>query len=140
MINFIDACKNFLEEKDQNLDILFKNKIISKNTFYKYKKRNPNLKTLIKVCNFLNVSIDYLFELSDTNNFKMYSINQNNFYNNLLNFINNKNISQRKFCQALGFSISNVNRYKNGVLPNLSTLVDIAKFFDCQIDDLLQKM
>ena len=123
MINFIDACKNFLEEQNQTLDVLFENKVISKNTFYKYKKRNPNLKTLIKVCNFLNVSIDYLFELSIVNNFKMYSLNQNNFYNNLLNLINSKNLSQRKFCQALGFSVVNVNRYKNGVLPNLSTLV-----------------
>lgn len=123
MINFINACKNFLEEQNQTLDVLFENKVISKNTFYKYKKRNPNLKTLIKVCNFLNVSIDYLFELSIVNNFKMYSLNQNNFYNNLLNLINSKNLSQRKFCQALGFSVVNVNRYKNGVLPNLSTLV-----------------
>ena len=36
MTNFILMVKNILEEQGKNIDDLFKDNIISKNTFYKY--------------------------------------------------------------------------------------------------------
>ena len=61
MINFIEAVRNVMEEQGKEVERLFSSGIISKNTFWKYKQRNPSLQTLIKVANYLEVSIDYLF-------------------------------------------------------------------------------
>lgn len=137
MIEFISAVKNILEESGTTIDIIFEKGVISKNTFYKYRHRNPSLKTLIKVANFMCVSIDYLYELSDTNNFKKYSQDQRGFYQILQNYINKANLSNRQFCKELNYQKDALTRYKQGVYPSLRTLFEIASFFGCSVDDLL---
>jgi len=137
--DFITIVQNVLEEQGKSTEDLFKNKVISKDTFYKYKHRNPSLQTLIKIANYLKVSIDYLYELSDENNFSFYSINQNEFYNKLVNLINSKGLSFRQFCKDLNYAKDNINRYKNGVQPSVRTLFEIANYFNCSIDELLTK-
>lgn len=137
MINFIDAVKLILEEKGLTTEFLFENNVISKNTFYKYKQHNPSLQTIIKIANFLEVSIEYLFSLSDENNFIKYSENQSQFYNTLISLIKSKNLSCREFCKQMNYSIANISRYKNGVEPNLNTLLEISNYFNCSITDLL---
>ena len=97
----------------------------------------PSLKTLFNIANYLKVSINYLFELTDINNFVEYDIKNIPFYNNLNMFIKSKNISNRKFCKDLNFSRDNIIRYKKGVLPNLGTLIQISNYFSCTIDELL---
>lgn len=139
MIDFISAVKNVLDENNKTTVELFKDKIISENTFYKYRKRYPNLKTLIKIANYLEVSVDYLFELKDENLFVPYSANQEGFYNNLIALIKSANISCRKFCKDLHFSRDNVLRWKKGTQPSVQVLLEIAKYFNCFIDDLLIK-
>lgn len=47
MIDFITAVKNYLEDEGKSVDCLFSDNVISKDTFYKYKQRNPSLQTLI---------------------------------------------------------------------------------------------
>lgn len=139
MVDFLDAVYNVLDEKDLNVEILFDNNIISKNTFYKYRKRNPSLQTLIKIVNFLEVSIDYLFELCSENRFSRYKTNQNHFYDKLCDLINKSNLSQREFCRRMNYSKANILRYKNGVEPSIRTLLEVSQFFNCQIDELLDK-
>lgn len=137
MIDFISAVKNVLEDKNLTLECLFNNNVVSKNTFYKYKQRNPSLQTLIKVANFLETSIDYLFELRDDNKFSRYYVNQSGFYSNLIKMIKNAKISSRQFCKEVHISKDNILRYKNGANPSLRTLLDTAKYFNCFVDDLL---
>lgn len=140
MIDFITAVKNILEEKGKNIDCLFIDNVISKNTFYKYKQRNPSLQTLIKIANYLEVTIDYLFELSDENKFYPYATDQSRFYEYLIEMIENNNLSKRQFCKEMGYQKDSIIRYKNGVSPSLRTLVEIAKYFDVSVDDFLTKL
>ncbi len=139
MIDFINSIKNILDEQGKTVDCLFCDKVISKDTFYKYKQRNPSLQTLIKIANYLEVSVDYLYELSDVNDFKPYSKDQRGFYFNLKELINKKKISDRQFCKDMNFQKDIVGRYKNGVEPSVRTLLEIAKYFGCSIDDLLKR-
>ena len=139
MTDFITVVKNVLEEKGKTVDDLFSNQVISKDTFYKYKQRNPSLQTLIKIANYLQVSIDYMYELNDENHFISYSTNQSDFYNKLLNLINTSGISSRQFCKDLNYAKDNVLRYKNGVEPSVRTLFEIANYFNCSVDDLLTR-
>lgn len=138
MKDFITIIQNVLEECNKTTDDLFNNKIVSKDTFYKYKKRNPSLSTLIKIANYLQVSIDYIFERSNENKFSYYSLDKNIFYKNLITMINSSNISIRQFCKDLNYAKDNVLRYKRGVTPSIRTLIEIADYFDCSIDDLIK--
>lgn len=139
MIDFITAVKNNLEEQNKDINCLFADKIISKDTFYKYKQRNPSLQTLIKVANYLQVSIDYLFELTDENKFHKYSIDQSKFYDYLTEMIKKSNLSNRQFCKEMNYQKDNINRYKKGVEPSVRTLFEIANYFGCSVNDLLTK-
>lgn len=139
MKDFINLIKNVLDEQGKTVDCLFCDKVISKDTFYKYKQRNPSLQTLIKLANYLKVSVDYLYELSDVNDFKPYSNDQSGFYFNLKEWINKKKISDRQFCKDMHFQKDIVGRYKNGVEPSVRTLLEIAKYFGCSTDDLLKR-
>lgn len=139
MTDFITVVKNILEEQGKTIDDLFNNEVISKDTFYKYKQRNPSLQTLIKIANYLQVSIDYMYELDDENHFIPYSTNQSDFYNKLINLINTSGISSRQFCKDLNYAKDNVLRYKNGVEPSIRTLFEIANYFNCSVDDLLTR-
>ena len=138
MIDFITVVQNALQERGLTTQDLFDNEIISKNTFYKYKKRNPSLQSLIKVANFLEMSIPYMYEIVDENKFAPYSTNQSGFYYNLMNFIDLSGKSIRQFCKDLHYAKDNVVRYKKGVEPSVRTLFEIANYFQCSVDELLE--
>ena len=138
MIDFINLVKLALEEQGKTTQDLFDDNIISKNSFYKYKQRYPSLNTLIKIVNYLEISMDYLFELSDENNYSPYNFDANTFYNNLMELTSRAKISGRKFCNDLHYSRDNILRWKNGTHPSIQTLIEIAKYFNCTIDDLIK--
>lgn len=139
MKNFVSLVKEVLEEKGMSTQNLFDDGVISENTFYKYKHRYPNLTTLLKIANYLCVSVDYLFGLSDENKFKPYSLEQKNLYNKIVSLIENSKISQRKFSKDLNYSRVNLLRWKKGTSPNVQSLIEISKYFNIPIDDLLDK-
>ena len=137
MFNFIDAVQEILEDQGKTTKDLFDDKIVSKNTFYKYRQRNPSLITLINIANYLKVSIDYIYEINDENNFHQYSLNQEGFYNNLISILKSANISCRKFSKDLNYSRENILRWKNGTRPSVQSIIEIAQYLHCSIDDLL---
>ncbi len=139
MTDFITLVKEVLEDKGMTTQNLFDDGVISENTFYKYKHRYPNLSTLLKIANYLCVSVDYLFGLRDENKFKPYSLEQKNLYNNIIALIENSKISQRKFSKDLNYSRVNLLRWKKGTYPNVQSLIEISKYFNIPIDDLLDK-
>lgn len=137
MIDFIKLVENILEEQGKTKQDLFDNNVVSENTFFKYRQRYPSLKTVIKISNYLNVSLDYLFEFSNENRFKEYDIDNLKFYENLISFINNKKISARKFCKDLGYAKDNIIRWKNGIQPTIQRLLEMTEYFGCSLDDLI---
>ena len=46
-------------------------------------------------------------------------------------------VSFSKLCRDLNMSGSNISRWKNGTKPTLETLVEVADYLQCSIDDLL---
>lgn len=137
MFDFINAIRDIMLEQGKAISDLFKDGVVSENTFYKYSSRNPSLKTLIKIANYLKVSIDYIYENTDENNFKHYAESQSGFYENLMKLINNAKLSGRQFTKDLHYSKDNILRWKKGTEPNIETLLEIAKYFGCNVDDLL---
>ena len=136
MIDFIKLVENILEEQGKTKQDLFNNNVVSQNTFFKYRHRYPSIKTAIKIANYLNVSLDYLFEFTNENYFTEYK--DINFYLNLNSFIKSKKISARQFCKDLGYAKDNIIRWKNGIHPTIQRLFEIAQYFSCTIDDLIK--
>ena len=127
MVDFIKLVENILEEQGKTKQDLFENNVVSENTLYKYRQRYPSIKTVVKIANYLNVSLDYLFEFSSEN-----------LYNNLTSMIDSNKISYRKFCKDLGYAKDNILRWKSGIQPTILRVLEIANYFGCSIDDLLR--
>lgn len=138
MVDFIKLVENILEEQGKTKQDLFENNVVSENTFYKYRQRYPSIKTVVKIANYLNVSLDYLFEFSSENHFIEYNVDNLNFYNNLTSMIDSNKISYRKFCKDLGYAKDNILRWKSGIQPTILRVLEIANYFGCSIDDLLR--
>ena len=52
------------------------------------------------------------------------------FYKKIVTLCVNKGISLRRMCQDCGIALSAPGKWKNGTMPNLTTMVKIAKYFD----------
>ena len=138
MTNYFELFSDVLKEKGFTIDDLTKNKVIKPNVFYEFSKYCPSLANGINFANFVEVSLDYIFELTNENNFKKYKLSQTNFYNKLTSVLNQLNIKRTQLSKTLGLSRTTFLRWKNGSVPKLSTVLEIAKIVGCHIDDLLE--
>ena len=135
MVDFIKLVENILEEQGKTKQDLFEIMLFQKT---QYRQRYPSIKTVVKIANYLNVSLDYLFEFSSKNHFIEYNVDNLNFYNNLTSMIDSNKISYRKFCKDLGYAKDNILRWKSGIQPTILRVLEIANYFGCSIDDLLR--
>lgn len=61
-----------------------------------------------------------------------------NFGNNLKNLRKENNITMQELSEQLGLSRQILSHYENGKkLPNLYSLIQISRFFNCSIDSLI---
>ena len=138
MEKFIDSLNEILRENNVTIHEIEDNKILSKNGCYSYSRYNPSLRTLIKIANYLNVSIEYLIGIADVNNFREYDTKQN-FYKKIKDVLKQNNLSETKFCKDLGISRTNFTRWKNGSDISLGLLVDFSNYFNYSLEEFLDK-
>jgi transcriptional regulator with XRE-family HTH domain len=99
------------------------------------------LKKLILYCNKFNFSLDYIFGLSKTNNYSSdIKINLIKIGNNIKRIRIKNNITQEQLADILNTNHSLISYYENGLrLINTSFLYEIAKKFNCSIDNEIFK-
>ena len=136
-VNYFELFKNAIEERNVTIKELEDKNILKTNTFYNFSTYCPSINNAIKIANFLKMSLDYILEKTDNNIFRPYKQHQTNFYNNLKNLLNSYNISNQKFLKDLHMNKDNVTNWKNGAVPKLCTIIKIAEYLDCNIDDLM---
>lgn len=136
MSNFKNLLSSVLTEQNKSFAELEKEGIICERSFYQYKDYTPVLPTIIRIANYLKVSLDYLSGRKPENNFKNYK-DEPNYYANLTELLKTFGISHYKFCADLHIGKPNFTYWKKGTLPKLRTLVAIADYLNCSIDDLL---
>lgn len=137
MSNFYDLLMDALNEKGKSYKDLIKAGIIKEKAVYDYKLATPYLEQILEIANYLEISLDYLFELKSENHFNHYEIGKINFYKNLSTILSTSNISWRKLSVDLKLSRGNFDNWKKGVLPKIKTLIKLATYLRCDIDDLL---
>lgn len=138
-MDYFSLIKDILNEKNKTITDLEQDKVVKKNVVYEFKYCCPSLPNIISIANYLEVSIDYILENTTENNFQRYNVEQKNIYKKLIEILKAENLSQLKFCKDLAISRTNFSRWNNGATPKLSTLIDIAKYLNCKIDELLDR-
>ena len=128
-----------IQEKGLSIQDIEKENILHKNAFYGFKDNCPSLKNAIQIANFIHSSLDYILENSDENNFVKYQYPIQNFDKNLSKILKEMNISKNALSRGVGFTHTNYVYWKRGSQPKLSTLIEIAQFLNCKIDDLLER-
>lgn len=139
---FKEILNDLLIEHNLNRLQLAKQIGISFATINDYFNKNfyPRIDIAIKMCNFFNCSLDYLFGFTTNKNIK-YNYSSQNFNKNFIKkldiLIKDSNSSIAKTMKALNMSETNYYRWKSGKFPKTLNLLLIAKYFNVSIDYLL---
>ena len=97
----------------------------------------PSTKSLIKIANFFEVSIEYLIGLSDSEYFSMLK-SPISFSQRLCKLKSEKRVTSYEIALNLGFSRSLFNSWeKKDYLPSLEIIYSLSRYFDVSIDYLL---
>ena len=136
MSNFFETLLEIMEEKNVSINDLENDNILAPNAFYNFKKYTPSLLNILKIANYLEISLDYLLGNTNVNNFRKYKQTQN-IYPKLVELMKINKISQVKICNEVGITRSNFSKWKYGSVPKFSTLIQLAEVIGENIDKFL---
>lgn len=103
--------------------------------------RIPNLDVCIKMADYFDVSIDYMFNLTERKNHKNYKGKDlSKFLIRYKEALKQNNTTNWKFCKENGLNESNWRHWKNGAEPRLETIKIIADKLSTSIDYLIGRL
>ena len=137
MNDFQERLQELLEDSEISRLQLSKIINIDSSTIDKYFNRDsfPNLDNAIKMAQYFNCSLDYLFGCSDdvNNNNK----NTKSFFETFDMLLRENNIPFTRAMRELNMSDNNYYRWKKGLYPKTLKILEIAKYFEVSIDFLV---
>lgn len=111
---------------------------ISRSTYSGYENGNDNipLEKMNCFCEHFKISLDYLTELSEINNFKSCpTINANDIGKRLNQFLENNNITQTELAKVLNISTQTIFYYIHGrTIIQSQFLYEICKKYNISMD------
>ena len=137
MTNFQERLTELLQDNNLTKQQFAKNinKRLSTINEYFLNDYYPQIDLAITIAKYFNVSLDYLFGLSDkkenTNN------NDKSFFENFNNLVKTNKKSILKTMLDMNFKEANYYRWKSGMIPKTNNLLSIAKYFDISLDYLI---
>ena len=137
MSNFKDNLLEILKIKEIDSKNFVQKLNLNKNYLYDNNEHSTLLSSAINIANELQLSLDFLCDRGTSSETETKIRSGDKFLANLLVTLKQLKISQRTFCKSLNLSTSCFTRWRSGYLPYLSTIIDIAEYLDCSIDDLL---
>ena len=136
---FCEILKDMIDEKEISLRKLSIESGVSATQYSKYLKgAYPTISVAVKIANYFNCSLSYLFGLIDNDDVKFtssYDISK--FLQRYENILKENNITHWKFCRENGFSESSIRHWKYGQVPKVETLILISQYFGVSIDYLV---
>lgn len=96
----------------------------------------PSLKNAIKIANFLDCSLDYMFQFTSYKHFK-HRIPYVSFETRLDALMRETHIGYNKIITELDLSNSSVSKWRKGSLPRLNVVPCLAKLFDVSVEYLI---
>ena len=118
---------------------------IDRSQYGKYENEYTTIpiKHLNTLCNYYNVSIDYIFDFTKNPNYKNSSLNINSIESGkrLKEFRKEHKLTQTKLANILNTSFSNISSYERGINIIATTyLYAICKKYSISADYLLSKI
>ena len=118
---------------------------ISKSGYARYENESDNfpIKQLIKVCNLLNISFDYLFDMVDFPNYdkSKKTVNKIKSGKRLKKFRKDNNLTQEKLASILNIDRTVITKIENGTnLIATPILYSISTKYHISADYLLGKI
>ncbi len=136
---FTEAIVDYTIKNDITINQLASKLNISCSTLSRWinSEFTPSIKDVKIVSNFLNISADYLFGLSDCTTISSID-NSLTFAEKLKKLLMDSNISSYKLAKDCNFQKSAVSKWLNNQRePRIVNVVEIAEYFNCSIDYLI---
>lgn len=141
MNEFAETLSELCVENNLNPKQLAKKVKISASTLYNYINgfSMPTLKNLVKLANFFGCTINFLVGLDDVPTkykFKQ-TYDKTLFFPRYKQLLEENGTNHNAIKDKIGVSMSNLTKWKNGTIPYLPALIEIAKYFDVSVDFLI---
>lgn len=111
---------------------------VTRTSIYRWQKgdRDVGLTHLVSLCRYFNCSLDYLVGLTqhDSGTSKF---NVENFGRRLRKVMKSKGVSSYKLQKDTQYHGKYFSLWDKGSDPKLSTLVELANYFKCSLDELV---
>ena len=139
MESFSEILSDLIVEKGLSLRKLATESGVSAVQYGKYLKGSiPNLSVAVKIANYFQCSIDYLFCLTETSYFNgKKEMDLSKFVKRYEKVLADNNISHYKFAKANNLSESCLRHWRYGEIPKIESLILISKTFDVSIEYLI---
>ena len=118
---------------------------ISKSQFSLYEAENVTIpiKHLVTLCNYYNVSLDYIFEFTNTKQYKniIFEVDKKKAGERLKEFRKNNKLTQKDLAKILNTTFSTVSSYELGInLLSTNYLYTISSKYNISADYLLGRL
>lgn len=140
MIEFVEILQDLLDDNNLTLRKLSEKIGVPFQVLYAYKQKSfyPNIETAVKIADFFNCSLDYLFGLNDKRgDGKVKGANLSVFYQRYINLLKKNKVSHYRLYKTIGLNNSSITKWKNGATPKVESLIKIADYFGVSIDYLV---
>lgn len=135
---FVENLNDLIMESGKSLRQLEKESGVSAMQYSRYLKGSiPTIDITLKIARYFDVSLDYLFGLSDKKVTTKHNFEMSNFLDNYNKLLKENNTTHYKFMKDSPFDESIIRHWKNGSTPRLDVVYYIAKNLNGSIDDLI---
>ena len=137
-INFGESLSGIILERNINSKDLAKQLGVSHESVNNWKSNRTGieLSQLIKLCKYFNCSLDYLVGITERDT-KPSKYTLENFGIHVRKIMKSRNITTYKLQKETRYSGKYFNVWDRGSDPKLSTLLELANYFNCSLDELV---
>ena len=135
--SFNNYIQDYLDKKNYNMSEFARMNNISDNLIKKWKTTQcPSIDCVIKIADYFNSSIDYLFGNS---NIKSYinSVEEEKFNIRLTVLLKERNYTPYQLSKKLNVAASSAYAWVKESIPNIINIIAISNFFNVSIDYLI---
>lgn len=140
MEKFIEILNDLITDKNKSLRQIAFESNVSAIQYSKYLRgiSRPTIDVVVRICDYFECSVDYLFGLIDEDNYKGdKGYNLAKFVSRYVGLLKSNKITHWKFCKLNNLSESCLRHWKYGDVPKIESLIIIATNLSTSIDYLI---
>lgn len=140
MESFAEILSDLISVKELSLRALAKASGVSAVQYSRYLRGTyPQLTTSVKIADYLGVSLDYLFGITDImSNHKQFNpLNMSLFLKRYDEALERSNLTHWKLCQKTKLGESAIRHWRSGDIPSMESLIILSNTLSVSIDYLV---